>query len=137
MPKERPNQSDPESPVQAIRQPLCYGCRNPIGHPGYCPYCVQQQERDLKAFAMSHDLPRNPVNGDTGMYNGMQRVWVNGYWINPLCAPDWIKARIQARLTRAELTPEKRAELAQEHAHIRATVPGMVGVETTDNDVPF
>ena len=126
------------APIRTVRQPTCYGCGVVLPHPGYCGNCLGQTERELAEFAARHSLPVHPVNGDVGIYNGSKRVWVNGYWIAPSCAPDWIHARI-ARKAIPKLTPEKQAELAQEHAQVRAKLPELFGMDgkPLKDETPF
>lgn len=119
--------ADSPIPEHRVRKPTCYTCGVVLPAPGYCGNCLGQTERDLQGFSTGHDLPSHPVNGDTGIYNGQRRVWVNGFWVSPLCAPEWILDKVARKATK--LMPEKAAELAAEHAHIRATVPGLLGMD--------
>mgnify|MGYP001613549585 CR=1 FL=1 len=109
-----------------------------MSNPGYCPYCLEQTEKDLKNFPATHDLPNHPTNGDTGIYNGMLRVWVNGYWISPLCTPEWIQERIQSK-SRPALSEAKKAELSEEHESIRKRFQDLVGMDgkPTPEEPPY
>ncbi len=117
MTRRKADDSPTGDPVRTIRMPLCYTCGVVLPQPGYCGNCLGQMERDLREFSLGHTVPAHPKNAECGVYNGVNCLWVNGYWVNTNSAPDWVKARVARKET--ELTPEKRAELEAEHAQVR------------------